>query len=284
MDPSLKPIYLTDFKSGWITARDASIIPEDAFEALVNAYVFRGRIVSKDGHSTLGRLQRDLTGQAMGSGSVASQVVTYNALVTTLSLGTTASIKPGTFVGTLASGLIMTDSASTGALVLSGVVGTASSAVINYITGVVTLTYSSGAGTSAGTAVFSYYPGLPVMGLYQYQTGTLGILDTIAFDQKYAYRYDASNSVWEEWNTSPVFTSNDYDFFWATNYYSASGVPIFWITNFGGQSDDNMYYTNGSTYTTFNPAVDGSNFLLTCRILIGYQNRLVALNTFFGIG
>jgi hypothetical protein len=57
---------------------------------------------------------------------------------------------------------------------------------INYITGIIVLTHTAGAGV-ATTASFSYYPGLPVMGFRDFAINSSQYPGNLAFDTKKAY-------------------------------------------------------------------------------------------------
>lgn len=118
---------------------------------------------------------------------------------------------------------------------------------INYLTGEIVLTHTAGAGVAA-TAIFAYYPVLPVMGLEDYILKTEEFIQKIGFDTKYAYNilpvvpypmYSVSyyknpaidpdllpdyvpKTVW----TPITWNGQDYQQFWSTNYEGA-----FWATN-----------------------------------------------------
>jgi hypothetical protein len=116
---------------------------------------------------------------------------------------------------------------------------------INYLTGVIVLTHTAGAGV-ATTASFQYFPTLPVMGLEDYIDRNEEFVQTIAFDTIYAYNlltvvpystYSISyyknpptglypgyvqKTTW----TPLTWNGQDYQQFWSTNYEGA-----FWATN-----------------------------------------------------
>ena len=55
-----KPIKITGFNSGLIQDREEFLLPMDAYPTLQNAYVWRERILRKQGFQLIGRLQRNL--------------------------------------------------------------------------------------------------------------------------------------------------------------------------------------------------------------------------------
>jgi len=155
----------------------------------------------------------------------------------------------------------------------SGITGT-----INYLTGAVVII-----GAPSGVAVlitFSYYPGLPVMGIRNRELQNAVNDETIFFDTKYAYNY---NSGFQEFLPGTTWTGTDFEFFWTTNYWVGNGnLKIFWATNFS-VSGDPIRYTNGQSGTNwinFSPIVDAAgNTLNQCLALLPFRGRLVAFNT-----
>lgn len=158
------------------------------------------------------------------------------------------------------------------------------SGVINYVTGVITLTTTVGAG-HASTATFSYYPTLPVMGILKRDISTLGIDSTVFFDTTYAYQYV---SGFQELVPGETWTGNNTDFFWAANYQGATpNLRYFFTTNYNINiatlSYDPIRYFNNSTWTDLQPLVTATNTLWQALILIPYYGRLLALNTWEGV-
>jgi hypothetical protein len=160
------------------------------------------------------------------------------------------------------------------------------SGIINYMTGAVTLTTTAAAGT-ATTATMNYYPALPVMGILKRDVATFGVDATVFFDTKYAYQYV---NGFQEIVPGTTWTGTNTDFFWAANYQGATpNLRYFFTTNNniiptgpGSPSFDPMrYYFNGA-WTNLEPAVDSTNTLWQCLILIPYYGRLLALNTWEG--
>jgi len=238
--------------------REPFIIDNDSFPKLVNAYQWRGRIRRKRGTQFLTRLQR-----FFNSNSTAySSTVTFNLvagagnILTGFSLQTNGNIIPGSVTITdTTAGNVYTDPGLDGILV--GVPG--GSGTINYATGDITI---AGGAADAISAIFTYYPDLPVMGLEDFKRTNNAFPGTIGFDTRYAYNiltvepytsYDISfyknesadpinlpgyipKTVW----TPTIWNGQDYQQFWSVNYQGAlwvtNGITIpFSITNIGMQ-------------------------------------------------
>jgi len=151
---------------------------------------------------------------------------------------------------------------------------------INYATGDVGLITTAPAG-GLTAVTFNYFPGLPVMGLRTREISTINNEMTVAFDQVYAYRYIGG---WQEFIPGTVWTGNDSDFFWSTNYWIGNGnTKIFWVTNFSGTSGDPIRYTNGTVWVDFAPQINAAGDVLAqCLCMLPFRGRMVVFNTLEG--
>jgi len=264
-------------------------IMDDAFQSLQNAYVFRGRVVKRFGSLLMGtppsvansRLRIGL-GTTNGSGSISGTVPGIIFEVGQLfSVGT--SLFTVTALGTPAN-LLRSD-------------GLVATATFNTTTGAYVID-----GAPVGTTLY-YYPGLPVMGITQYESGAVNNHPSYAFDTQFAYRFvgpgwDRSGS-----GSSPLWhdpSGDQSNYFLSYNYRATSdATPTMFVTNFqvtnpngvGVATDDPIWYTpDGSTWT----ALSGVNafyffpnggaphtgpFVVTARIIVAFHNRLILLNT-----
>lgn len=213
-------------------------IDNDSFPKLINAYQWRGRVKRKRGTSPLVRLTRYFSSTSTSYSSVATINLSSGAanILTGFSLQTNGNIVPGSVTIT-AGATVYTDPAMDGTLT-GGLGGT-----INYATGAITIV---GGGSAAISAVFLYYPDLPVMGLEQVNLTALQFPTCLAFDTKYSYIitnsvpytvYDVSfyknlptatytNYVAKTSWTATSWNGQDYQQFWSTNYQGA-----FWVSN-----------------------------------------------------
>lgn len=236
-------------------------IDNDSFPTLINAYQWRGRVKRKRGTETLGRLQRDVS-TTDGTGNLLT------------GLESTATLVPGTI-----------NIVGQGAHVWKDVdaMGNITYGILNSDFGTFgTVNYSSGAYSGpilpllAGST-FSYYPGLPVMGIEDFAILNNQNPGTIAFDTTYSYNvpttlpytpYDVSfyknpatsanlpAYVPKTTQTPLNWNGQNYQQFWTTNYQGAmwatNGITQpFTITNIG------MQY-KGITGVTIDNAGDGT--------------------------
>jgi len=287
------PLPIIGNETGLVQNREEFLLKDDANPILENAYIFRERILRKKGYQLLGRLQRSIsvTGQALVAGSINLRVA--------LALEATATITPGTInIVDTAQGTTYTDPAKNGTLVATG--GTGVGGSINYISGILTIT---GAGNDPLTGTIQYYPGLPVMGIRIREREPIVNEQTIVFDQKYAYIFNAGTNAYQEfipgttWNAAnqPITAV---DFFWSTNYWvadnvlfgaGAAGRKLFWETNNSGRSGvdaDPPRITDGVSWVNFDSGtwnrIDATTFLFNWLAMLPFRGRMVTFNTWEG--
>src|SRR5690606_26538519 len=97
------------------------------------------------------------------------------------------------------------------------------------------------------------------------------------------YAYIWNGTSFQEFIAGTTWDATNSDFFWSTNYRGINPQDrLFFTTNFLNTTANPMRYTDGSTWTTFAPAVSATNFLFQARILIPYFGRLLAFNVWEG--
>jgi len=208
----------------------------------------------------------------------------FAANVTLLSLGTevNAQLVPGSvsFVFEGAPPITYTD---LGNGVLTGSINPlVNKGTINYSTGAVTI--DSPYSFVNIIATWSYYPGLPAMGIRTRELQGTTFQNVVFFDTRYAYKYVTD---FEEFLPGTIWTGLDSDFFWSTNYWvDKDNNKIFWETNDSGTTGDPIRYTNGlpgTNWIDFAPTIDNAgNKLTQCVAMLPFRGRMVAFNTLEG--
>lgn len=283
------PLYIRGNTTGLVQSRVNSILPNDAYPVLTNAYVFRETIRRKQGYQLLGRLRRIFTNFLFFIGLPPGLTFFGVTNILVNNLGITgqpnATIQPGSIVFTFSApdAATFTDNGD-GTFSTTGI--GAPGSFFNYITGTGAFIFSRptiGGGTVSVS--LNYYPNLPVMGLLSKELDNLNNEQLVAFDTVYAYQY--SGSGFEEYLPGTTWTGTDYNFFWGTDYWvDMANIKIFWVTNFSGPTGDPIRYTNGvagTNWVDFAPQIDASgNFLEQCLALLPFRGRLLAFNTWEG--
>lgn len=246
------------------------LIPDNAFETLSNAYVFRGRVRKRFGsryfandNDPLKSRLRVNVGSTDGSGS--TPLFTVPTAVG--AIGQMFSIGTNIFTVYAANGTMK----QTTPIVL---------ATFNTATGQFQFT-----GATALTVIY-WYPSLPVMGLLTYENSTINDETTIAFDTRFSYIY---NSGWERITGEVTvgaaeWSGSNSDFFWGVTWTGVNPSDrIFFVTNFNENEPNFIRYYNGVNWENFNPVIDSlGSTLNSARILTVFKNRLIALNTWEG--
>jgi hypothetical protein len=265
-------IYIGNFAKGLTTSRLPFVIDNDAFPTMYNFYSWRGRAKRKRGTIFLGQLEFQ---EEISASPLPWQLASFSLvagagnLISHYSLGSTSSIVPGSIDLVVSADQTYTDPLENGTL--HGSTSGAGAGTINYATGAFT-TVSGATGTVTGT--FSFFPGLPVMGLRDFAyTSSPGLANIstiypflLAFDTEKSYQINQSGtpvffynvSFYKETNIPVTWSGADYQQFWTVNYQSA-----LWATNNKpGLNFVNGTYTSGSgsTMITFNFKSLAANF------------------------
>ncbi len=218
---SVNNLVISDFATGYQTNIASAKLSNDAFPTLEDALIWRNRLKQKDGVKLVGRLRREIEftlGSTDGAGAFSGNIITIASLETTANFeGESFSIVIGAAT--------LTDN-GLGVLAGGGATGT-----INYATGAITI--ASAPATTSIVATFAYYPGLPVMGLPNFDTTQLNIEENIAFDTKYAYKFVTTQYEDESFYKSTstprpavTWTGANYQQFDTFNYRN-----VLWTTN-----------------------------------------------------
>jgi hypothetical protein len=293
-----QPLKITGMASGLIQNREDFLLPNDAYPVLQNAYVWRERILRKQGYQFLGRLKRLLMNANFGVTGASPWSFNVFTQISPAITEPTATVSAAAFVF---GGITFTDNGN--GTLSSTTPG--NSGMINYVTGAVVLTHTAGTGIAV-TGQLNYYPGLPVMGIRTRELQNSANDQTVFFDQKYAYIFNSSNDEFQEfipgttWNAAGLDISGT-DFFWTTNYWTGSippfpsmssdaGNKLFWVTNgSGGESGggDPPRITGGFTWLDFTSGtwnrIDATNSLYNWLCNLPFRGRMVVFNTYEGL-
>lgn len=238
-------IYIGNFTKGLTLNRLPFNIDNDAFPYMYNFYSWRGRAKRKRGTALLGQLQFQVSISATPANwqeQSFALVASAGNLVSQFTLGSSASIAPKTITLVVSGDQTYTDPNADGTL--TG--GSGGTGTINYSTGVFTV---SGSITGTVTGTFSYYPGLPVMGLRDFikSAATSEYPQLLSFDTMYSYQIQNTSgsffyntSFYRNSQNPVVWTGADYQLTWTTNYSGA-----LWMTN----NNPGMQFENIATVT-----------------------------------
>lgn len=257
-------VGMIDGVSGMDTSLKPFAIPDNAFQTLNNAYVFRGRVRKRFGS----RLMQGTTNPTPGYESLQSRL--------RIQLGTTdgaGAFPPGTVPGDVfAIGQAFSIGNQIFTVFQNGALNSTGAGTGTYNT-------ANGAYTFAGTLAIStpvyFYPSLPVMGLITYDVPEVNNELLFGFDTRFAYQFTTTG--WSRLGTA-VWSGGNADFFWGSNWNGILRSDYYlFVTNY--IENDRIKYWNGSTWTTISPIVNNTSRLHTARIILPFKDRLVMLNT-----
>jgi hypothetical protein len=284
---SFNVVRVDEFTKGIVDSETAFKIPDNAFVDMVNAYPLRNRVRLRDGNRKLARLRRCLTGESLANSPASPATAYTDNILTTLGLESTSQLEQSS-IRIIVNGVITVDDDGDGGFTrISGETLDSANSSINYATGEFTITISSGNyNNDTVTTNFCYFPGLPVMGIHNFEQVEINFEETLAFDTTYAYTFNNSTNKFEEFITGTTWTGTDANFFNGVNYYTnVNNENLFWTTNFSGIGGDPIRYTNGTSWTDFQPIINSNgtvNKLHQCLLLIPFRGMLLALNTYEG--
>lgn len=277
---------IAPFTTGFETYLKPWLIPDDAFETLQNAYVWRGRVRKRFG--------AQLMGSAVFGSQTAPLLSRLRINIGTVSSHTIPGVANQLKIGQMFSvGNDIFTVWQLGAGVTTLSTNVAATATINSTTNPNTVVFT---GEPGGSTVY-YYPANPVMGLtiYEDYTSAFNNDPAYAFDTQFAYVFTAGS--WQRSGTLLLHGSN-LNLVWATNWRGATpDIKVLFITNFNftlpnpAATDDPIWYTvDGSTWVAAsganafyflpgNAAPKTGPYVKTARIILPFQERLLLLNT-----
>jgi hypothetical protein len=269
---------IAPFESGLVNNMPVWLLPEDAWQQMNNAHVWRGRVKKRFGSRYIGQTAlnsrfRINVGTVDGGGSCSGTVPG-------------AVFKVGQMFS-IGSNSYTVYNATTGDQPMLST-GGASTYTYDVFNGHFVFT-----GAPTGTVVY-FYPSESVMGLCNWETGPVNDHPAFGFDTQFAYTF--SGNAWTKSTNSPTFQGSNSDFFWTTNWTDLSlSSPYLFVSNFNATlgvnppaTDDSMYYWSGTTWTNFSALtkfqVSGSPYVKTALIILPFHDHLILLNTIENTG
>src|SRR5208337_2288411 len=281
---------IANYNEGLNTSLKPWIIADEAFAALTNAYVWRGRVRKRFGSIYMGQGIADSPNVNPLFSRLRVRVNTTDPIT-----GNASGTVPGDIFepGQLFSigdqiYTVVSDTPGAQDMLDTGITATATFDVStgNYVFVLAAL----------NTAVY-WYPAQPVMGLCNYEIGAINNQPLLGFDTQFAYQFSAT-AGWQRSFSGispfdPIFKGTDINFFWTTNWRGTTeDQTILFVTNFNSAAgvppanQDNIWAYNGTTWSTFVPyflpaggAPSTGPFVQSCRLIVAFKNRLILLNT-----
>lgn len=274
---SYQSFLISQYSTGLDRELEPWLLPNDAFFELFDGYVYRGVTNKRDGYTGFAngikssyvesRMIHTKTAVAPTSGAIngINKVFTFafTAPVARNSVTITGSNPPQ----------VITDNGIGG---FTGAIDPLGTNTIDYSTGAVTITFLvAPAALSTVLAVYSYHPGLPVMGIMRFYPNS-NIPELIVADTKYVNRYDRSTDKLVDISPAASYNGTNQDFWSWVNYQDASSNPRLLFCN--GKSGDVIQQWDGTTVTNYAPTFAGGT--LNARQIFEFQDRLILFQTY----
>lgn len=266
----LEAKLIAPFQTGIQTDIKPWLAPEDAFERMENAYIFRGRVRKKFGFDWTGKDEYATRTKVKMGTSTSSGF--FTAPIDTLDLKPGHIFKIGEEVFTVPK---WQKGATSIPLLISK---DATRAVIDFTTNRLSVSASE-----ASKDVY-FFPSLPIMGIFEMEVKQLNAKKPIVFDTKHAYTFSESNG-WVQFGDK-TFNGKQTDFFSGASFFGDSLDETFFYAVNGVTADKFMYIKeNGTNVEQFKPHLKLENgtslgYIHSCKVIKTFANRLFAFNTF----
>ena len=241
---------IANFKTGLYHARHPWMSPSDAFTESNNAFTRRGVVTKRRGYTELGQMSH-MVGTAITGITQANPAVVTTSTAHGLSNGASHWLYDVVGMTEVNGNTYTTANVTANTFELSGVDSTAFTA------------YTSGGKVGEFTTN-------AITGLKEFRKSD-GTLELLAFDTKRVAKFDTGTEEFEDITEADVFTGDNEDFFWFTNWKNVA-----YMTN----NVDRIMSWDGTTFdSTFDVDIDGnaSNDVDTCLMILPYHERLILL-------
>ena len=281
-----EPFLIAPYKVGLDVDMEPWLLPEDAFENIVNAHIHNGYVEKRQGFRVLAETAETNANFAITAATQADPVELTLTDVTALSNGDRIQVDYVVGMTELNGGQYLVSNKTGGAggtielLDLNG----------NNIDGTGFSAYVSG-------GYVSTFPGQRIMGIGRCYDDE-GNRDTIVWDTARGYYFNKTTQALESLDLGDIFDSGEYDYIHWNNWASAAGTASSVLNR--------IYFTNGKEYngglnglrfyscaaaptapqaaasSSFRPTINGANTLDAVKFIFPIRQRLVLLSTIEG--
>ena len=271
---SYSGFLISNYATGYDRELQPWLLPNDAFVDLLDGFVYRGITNKREGYRgfangikstyTESRMVHQIAAVAPATGAIDGANATFTWVLTT-------PVARGRVVITGSNPVqVLTDNGL-------GTFTGAGTGTINYTTGAVSITFTAPpAIASTVLLTYSYYPGLPVMGVMNFYP-TNNIRELIVADTRYVNRYNPATDRLDDL-AAGTYNGTSKDFWSWVNYADPASVPRLLFSN--GVVGDVIQQYDGATITNYAPTFAGGT--LNARQIFNNKDRLVLFQTIEG--
>lgn len=273
---SYQPFLIAGFQTGLQTDLKPWLLPQDAFQSIINGHVHNAVLQKRDGMEVF---------QWMVNASTETVNAISNASPGSVTLSGAAGLANGDFFQIRdATGMTEVNKKT---FQIQNLVGATFDLTSIYGEPIDTTAY----GVYTGAGLFFKVPKLPIMGIKNF-VDTNGESQILIFDTKRAAIYNDATRVFDPLDTVDIFNGNESSFVSAAAFGKTKAflTSAFFFTNFNGDTTlpiTPIYqYTTGSTTTAFipetTPTIGTRNYVISAQFIFSIRSRLILLNTVEG--
>lgn len=267
---SYQSFLISNYSTGFDRELQPWLLPNDAFSELLDGYVYRGVTNKRDGYS----------GFALGTTSIPTESRMVHQITNVAGTGTIDGANR-TFTWTLTTPVargrvVITGSNPAQVLTDNGLGGFtgAGTGTIIYTTGAVSITFTAPpAVASTVLLTYSYYPGLPVMGVMNFYP-TNNLRQLIVADTRFVNRYNPTTDRLDDL-AAGSYNGTFQDFWSWVNYPTPANAPRLLFAN--GVVGDVIQQYDGTTIAPYTKVFAGGT--LNARQIFNVRDRLVLFQT-----
>ncbi len=269
---SYQPFLIAGFKTGLETNLKPWLLPQDAFQSIVNGHVHNSVLEKRAGIEVFGWFV---------NASTETVVNITNAATGSVTLSGAAGLSNGDYFQ-IRNALVMTE-VNNVTFQIQNLVGATFDLTTIYGDPVDTSTW----GVYGGGGEFFFVPQEPIMGIKNFIDND-GVPKILIFNTKRAAIYNATTQVFDPLDLADIFNGDNSSFVSSATFgkTKAFATSTFFFTNFNGDIGATISeirtYTTGNTTSSFIPqtiTAATNNFVVAAQFIFSIRSRLILLNT-----
>lgn len=264
---------IANYATGFDRELQPWLLPNDAFIDLLDGFVYRGVVNKRDGYSGFANGKKSSYTESRMIHTLASVVPATGVID-----GANATFT-WTLTGPVSRGSVTINGSNPVQVLTDNGTGTFTgngTGTINYTTGAVSITFTlPPALASTVLLTYSFFPGLPVMGIMNFYP-TNNVRELIVADTRYVNRYDPTTDRLVD-IPAGTYTGTKNDFWSWVNYASPASVPRLLFAN--GFVGDVIQQWDGTTIVNYPALFNTVPFVINARQIFNVRDRLVLFQT-----
>ncbi len=268
-----QPFLISAFRTSLDQSLEPWILPQDAFQTIINAFIHDG-VVSK-------RAGTQIFGYMVYASTATAKIIT-NADPGQISVDDPTGLSDGDWFQ-IRSAAGMTE-INNQTYQIANIVGPTFDIQDIYGNPIDTTAF----GVYVGGGSLFVVPKLPIMGIRTF-IDTANAMQLLIFDTRRAAKYNSGTGVFDPLDIADIFAGTASSFISSAAFGKTQsfGTSTFYFTNFNGDTSLSIspmrLYTTGAVTTTFipdtTPTLGTRNYVIASQFIFSIRQRLLLLNT-----